>query len=289
MLRLYLLTRPDSSLTVTQRITDAIRARYRGVQIVWAVTAPSPAAYAQQVEDTMRTCNAALVVIEGEWLDSRSPSGLPWQSDPYDPVALAIQAAMRQKKLIVPLLVHGAIMPPESALAPHLAGFALHQAVTLREDPWFQTDLHKVYTQLNTQLSWRPASWLLLSTTIGGIVAFVLTNVFLLGLGQGASGANASSPLAAYTVIGILFEFVFAGFSFVSLVIALVLASQRKQIPWLITLIVMSLIAILLIIGSFAGGSQSSSFLAALIFLWQGMATVLYIIFALFGKRHEMV
>src|SRR5215468_7697665 len=110
MLRLYLLTRPDSSLTVTQRIADAIRARYRGIQIVWDVPAPSPAAYAQQVEATMRTCNAALVVIGQEWLYARSPSGLPWQSDPYDPVALAIQAAMWQKKLIVPLLVHGAIM-----------------------------------------------------------------------------------------------------------------------------------------------------------------------------------
>jgi hypothetical protein len=288
MLRLYLLTRPDSSLTVTQRITDAIRARYKGVQILWAVPAPSPAAYAQQVEDTMRMCNAMLVVIGQEWMDARSPSGLPWQSDPYDPAALAIQAAMRQKKLIVPLLVHGATMPPDGALAPHLAGFALHQAVTLREDPWFQTDLHKVYTQLNTQLGWRPASWLLLSTTIGVIVAFILTNAFILGLGNGASGATKSSPLAPYVVIGVLFEFVFVGFSFVSLVIALVLASQRKQIPWLVTLIVMSLIAILLIIGSVVGGSQSISFLAALI-LWQGIATVLYIIFALFGKRREMV
>src|SRR5262249_37891821 len=159
----------------------------------------------QQVEATMRTCNAALVVIGQEWLYARSPSGLPWQSDPYDPVELAIQAAMWQKKLIVPLLVHGAIMPPDGALAPHLAGFALHQAVTLREDPWFQMDLHKVYTQLNTQLSWRPASWLLLSTTIGVIVAFILTNVFILGLGNGDSGTNKSSPLAAYAVIGVLF------------------------------------------------------------------------------------
>src|SRR5262249_10612194 len=156
-------------------------------------------------------------------------------------------------KLIVPLLVHGATMPPEGALSPHLAGFALHQAVTLREDPWFQMDLHKVYTQLNTQLSWQPASWLLLVTTVGGIVAFILTNVFLLGLGQGKGTANESTPLAGYTVVGVLFLLVFIGFSFVSLVIALVLASQRKQIPWLVTLIVMAFIAVLLIIGAAVG------------------------------------
>jgi hypothetical protein len=286
MLRLYLLARPDSSLTVTERIADAIRARYRSVDIVWNVPAPSPAAYAEQVENKMRTCNAVLVVIGREWLNARSPSGLPWQSDPYDPVALAIQAAMRQKKLIVPLLVHGAIMPPDDALAPHLAGFALHQAVTLREDPWFQIDLHKVYSQLNTQLSWRPASWLLLSTTIGIIVTFSLTNVFIVGLARGASGISKSSPLAAYAVIGVLFLLVAIGFSFVSLVIAFVLATQRKQIPWVVTLTVMSLIAILLVIGGI--GSQSITFLAALL-LWQTIATVLYIILALFGKRREMV
>src|SRR5262249_14784973 len=155
-------------------------------------------------------------------------------------------------------------------LAPHLAGFARHQAVTLREDPWFQMDLDKVYTQLNTQLGWRPASWLLLSTTIGGIVAFILTSVFLLGLAEGASDTNKSAPLSAYLVIGMLFELVFIGFSFVSLVIAVVLASQRKQIPWLVTLIVMALVVILLIIGSVVGGSQSASFLAGL-GLWQGI------------------
>src|SRR5690348_2890287 len=104
MLRLYLLARPDSSLTITQRITDAIRARYRDVQIISAALSPSPAAYAQQVEDTMRMCNAALVVIGQDWMDASSPSGLLWLRDPYDPVTLAIQAAMRQKKLIVPVL-----------------------------------------------------------------------------------------------------------------------------------------------------------------------------------------
>src|SRR5260221_3407504 len=101
MLRLYLLARPDSSLTITQRVTDAIRARYRDVQIISAVSSPSPAAYAQQVEDTMRTCDAALVVIGQDWLSARSPSGLPWQSDPYDPVALALQAAARAKKTVL--------------------------------------------------------------------------------------------------------------------------------------------------------------------------------------------
>jgi hypothetical protein len=288
MLRLYLVARPDTSLIITQRITDAIRARYRDVQIISAATSPSPTAYAQQVEDTMRTCNAALVVIGQDWLEARSPSGLPWQQDPYDPVALAIQAAMRQKKLIVPLLVHGAIMPPDGALAPSLEGFARHQAVTVREDPWFQMDLDKVYSQLNTQLRWRPASWLLLSTTIGIILAFILTNVFIVGLGEGAKGATKGSPLAGFTVIGVLFEFVFIGFSVVSLVIAFVLASQRKQIPWLAAMILMAIVAIPLIVGSLAAGAQSVSFGAALI-LWQCVATVLYIIFALFGKRREMV
>jgi hypothetical protein len=288
MLRIYLLARPDSSLTITQRITDAIRARYRDVQIISADPSPNPAAYAQQVEDRMRTCNAALVVIGQDWLAAHSPRALPWQQDPYDPVALAIQAAMRQKKLIVPLLVHGATMPPDGALAPSLAGFARHQAVTLREDPWFQTDLDKVYTQLNTQLRWRPASWLLLSTTMGIILAFILTNVFIVGLGEGRAGATKGSSLAGFTVIGVLFEFVFIGVSVVSLVIAFVLASQRKQLSWLITWILMALIAIPLIVGSIAGGAQRIAFGAALI-LWQSVATVLYMIFALFGKRREMV
>src|SRR5260221_4307862 len=122
MLRLYLLARPDSSLTITQRVTDAIRARYRDVQIISAVSSPSPAAYAQQVEDTMRTCDAALVVIGQEWLSARSPTSLPWQSDPYDPVALALQPGLGQEKRDFSLFGQRPGMSPHSALAPKPRG-----------------------------------------------------------------------------------------------------------------------------------------------------------------------
>lgn len=279
MLRLYLLARPDSSLIMTQRIADALRARYRGVQIFWNPPAANPAAYAQQVELTMQICNAALVVIGTEWLGARSPNGLPWQSDAYDPVALGILAAMRQNKLIVPLLVHGAIMPPSNALAPQLAGFALHQAVTLREDPWFQSDLRKVYLQLNTQLSWRPASWLLLSTAIGCVISYILSLVILYPPdGVSFKTTTLTTPSArANFAIGVGFIFLDLACFFAAYVIAFVLAIQRKQIGWLIALILITLSGILVL--ALSGVTD--------LIAWQPVPVVFWIIFALFGKRRE--
>jgi hypothetical protein len=281
MLRLYLLARPDSSLIVTQRIADALRARYRGVEIYWDAPAANPVAYAQRVETTMQGCNAALVVIGPEWLGARSPNSLPWQSDPFDPIALGILAAMRQKKLIVPLLIHGAPMPPSGAFTPQLAGFALHQAVVLREDPWFQNDLRKVYLQLNTQLSWRPASWLLLSIAIGCLVSFILAEVIFSsssGISWSEKTITSSSGRAGFAV-GIAFIFLDLACFLAASVVAFTLAIQRKQVGWLIALILIMLSGIVVLVLSDVVN----------LLTWQPIPEVFWIIFALFGKRREAV
>jgi hypothetical protein len=281
LLRLYLLARSDSSLTMTQRIADALRAQYRGVEIYWDAPAANAVAFAQRVETTMQGCNAALVVMGPEWLGARSPNGLPWQSDPYDPVALGIVAAMRQKKLIVPLLIHGALMPPNGAFTQQLAGFALHQAVVLREDPWFQNDLHKVYLQLNTQLSWRPASWLLLSTAIGGVISFILAEVILsssTGIARGEKAIASVSSQAGFA-IGVAFIFLDVACFLTAYVVAFTLAIQRKQLGWLIALILITFSGILVLVSfDFTG-----------LVAWQPVPAIFWIIFALFGKRREAV
>lgn len=267
MLRLYLLGRPDGTLPVAQRIADLIRSRYRGAEIVWDVPAGDVAAFAKRVELTMQRCNVMLVIIGPEWLQARSPHGLPWQDDPFDPVALGLAAALRQKKLIVPLLVHGAAMPSASDLAPHFAAFVLHQGVVLRQDPLFLTDLQKAYAQLNTQLTWRPASLPLLLTAIGIVVSFVAALTF-----------NHRPYVGPHFVIAIVSILLSVALSFAALIAAFVLAIQRKQMGWLAGLIVLTLVGIAAVV------VEPAALLAL-----QLLSAIVIAVFALFGKRREMV
>lgn len=267
MLQLYLLARPDGTLPVAQRITDLIRSRYRGSEIVWDVQVGDAAAFTQRVEMTMQRCNAVLVIIGPEWLQARSPHGIPWQADPSDPVAVGLAAALRQKKLIVPLLVHGAAMPSTGDLAPHFAAFVLHQGVVLRQDPLFLTDLQKVYAQLNTQLTWRPASLLLLLTAIGVVVSFVAALTF-----------NHKPYVGPHFVITIVSILLSVALSFAALIAAFVLAIQRRQMGWLAGLIVLTLVGIVAVVVE-----------PAAILALQLLSAVVIAIFSLFGKRREMV
>jgi hypothetical protein len=276
-MQIYLLWRPDGTQAVTQRIADLIRSRYRA-EIVWDVPMPDSAAFAQRVETTMQPCNAVLVVIGPDWLRARSPRGLPWQDDPSDPVAVGLVAALRQKKLIVPLLVHGAAMPSAGDLTPQFAALVLHQGVVLREDPLFLTDLRKAYTQLNTQLAWRPASTLLLLTAIGSAVSTVASVAIALAIVSN-QGSLIGPPLVAL-IIAILLSL---ALSFSALIGAFVLAVQRKQPGWLAALIVLALVGIPALVAILAQQE------AAPIIAWQLLSAVVIAMLALFGKRREMV
>lgn len=276
MLHLYLLCRPDRTQTVAARITDQIRSRYRDAEIVWDVPFADATVFARHVETTMQRCNAMLVVIGPNWLQTRSPHGLPWQDDPADPVVLGLLAALRQKKLIVPLLVHGATMPSAGDLAPRLAAFVLHQGIVLREDPFFHTDLRKMYTQINTQLTWRPASTPLLLTAIGTFLTFAVSLVFALAYHNHISKDFLSyrGPLFVIFILTILLNLALC---FSALIGAFVLTIQRKQVGWLVGLIMLTLAGIALIV-------IQGNMLA-----WELPAILVITIFSLLGKRREMM
>src|SRR6185437_14103282 len=124
--------------------------RYRGVMLTRDVIGLSPQDYSQRVNTAMQPCDVVLVIIGPEWSLAVAPSGMRWQDDPFDPIAIEISTALRQGKLIVPLLVHGASMPASSELPIALSPFVLRQGIAVRGDPAFQGDMQKVYAQLNT-------------------------------------------------------------------------------------------------------------------------------------------
>jgi hypothetical protein len=171
------------------------------------------------------------------------------------------------------LLAHGASMPSADDLAPQLAAFVLHQAVLVRDDPYFLTDLRKVYSQLNTQLSWRPASIPLLLTVIGIVVTFAVAAVF--------DQKPIGGPRLVISIVAILLNL---ALTFSALIGAFVLAVQRRQRGWLAALIALTLASLLVVVGV-----VGQVVVSGVLFLWQTLAVVVIGLLALFGAHREMV
>lgn len=91
-----------------------------------------------------------LVMIGPAWL-SASRNGIRRLDDPDDFVRREIEAGLEAGKLVIPVLVGGALMPAEADLPPTLAGLSRRQAVVLSDAGW-RGDVERLVTTLRDLL-----------------------------------------------------------------------------------------------------------------------------------------
>ena len=76
-------------------------------------------------------CDVLLVLIGPMWLDIPNESGTRRLDDPNDFVRLEIASALKQKKIVIPVLFQDAGMPPEADLPADLGSLSRRQAVQI--------------------------------------------------------------------------------------------------------------------------------------------------------------
>ena len=86
--------------------------------------------FAAAIEAAVGACSVLLAVIGPQWLAAEGDAGRRLD-DPQDWVRLEIEAAIRRRVRVIPVLVDGARMPSASELPPSLQGLARRQAVAL--------------------------------------------------------------------------------------------------------------------------------------------------------------
>jgi TIR domain len=86
--------------------------------------------FAAALEAAVGACAVLLAVIGPQWLAGEGDAGRRLE-DPQDWVRLEIEAAIRRRVRIIPVLVDGARMPSASELPPSLQSLVGRQAVTL--------------------------------------------------------------------------------------------------------------------------------------------------------------
>lgn len=139
------------------RLADALEARLGPGSVFQDVETIAPGAnFEQAINTAVANCEVLIVLIGNTWASERAADGRARLDDPRDFVRLEVASALRARKPILPVLVEGASMPPESALPHDLRGLHQLQAIELSDSRW-DYDVGRVETAVQKLSRHAPA------------------------------------------------------------------------------------------------------------------------------------
>src|SRR5262245_59349 len=117
MAKIFISYRRADSASVSGRLYDRLSAKY-GYQNVFIDGDHIPAGvnFGAYIQDTLRQCSVALIMIGPHWLDVAAAGGARRLDDPQDWVRLEIETAFALGLTVIPILVEGASMPSAADL-----------------------------------------------------------------------------------------------------------------------------------------------------------------------------
>jgi formylglycine-generating enzyme required for sulfatase activity len=110
---------------------------------------PFGADFRKVISDEVNKCDAVLVIVGPQWLDSRDEYDNRRLDDPGDFVRIEIETGLkRDGTIVVPVLVDGASMPKAGNLPDSVRELAFKNAAAVRDDPDFHTDMTRLVNGL---------------------------------------------------------------------------------------------------------------------------------------------
>ena len=185
MNNIFISYRRDDSADVVGRIYDyleSVMGRERIFKDVHSIKLGVD--YSEAITKAIESCDVQLAVVGNQWLQGRRID------DVDDFVRLEIEAALRRDVTIIPVLVGGAQMPTEDELPDSLKPIVYRNAIKVRPDPDFITDMSRLTQSLegivsfdnpNAKRTRKALLWGALVLTL--VVAFVCIAIFYKGPG----------------------------------------------------------------------------------------------------------
>src|SRR5882672_9541654 len=90
--------------------------------------------FVRVLEEQVAQCHVLLAIIGKGWLDARDHQGARRLDKPDDFVRIEIASALKQDKLVIPVLVHDARMPRPDELPEDIRPLARRNAVRLTHE-----------------------------------------------------------------------------------------------------------------------------------------------------------
>ncbi len=284
MPRIYLLSRPGDANDLTDLLAERLRERYGAQNVIRGSQGQTISEYTQQATRDIQSSDVIVLILGSSWTTARDPDGVPLLWRPDDPIHIGLTLALGMRKLIAPTLDDGVNAPNASELPPDVRRLTQFQAFPVRAAPYFVNDLMVLVQQINTKLTWRPASiplavlaGLMLILT-GAFFEFVVREVLLGTIG-------AAEPIITVTVLlGILLYPIV-------MVSGITLATRRRHWPWSFALIGVSVLTLCAAVVVALFATTSTTTIPGVIVDAATpvplVATEVFLIFALFGPRRE--
>lgn len=149
MPRITVSYRRDDSAAITGRIFDRLVAHYgRDAVYMDVEVIPFGVDYRVHIDSVLKTSDFLLVIIGPRWAGSREEGGSRIQ-DATDPVRIEIEAAFRNGRTVLPVLVEGAKMPSPAQLPSTLADFPFINAAEVASGREFEHQISRVISYLD--------------------------------------------------------------------------------------------------------------------------------------------
>ena len=138
--RVFVNYRRRDTRHVAGRLRDLIVARFGEDSVFVDVESIEPGLdYVTAIDQAVGSCAVMLVLIGDQWLQVSDDQDLRRIDDPADRLRLEVEAGLRHRTRVIPVLVDSASMPKAKDLPTSLAPLARHQATRLRHES-FRSD-----------------------------------------------------------------------------------------------------------------------------------------------------
>jgi formylglycine-generating enzyme required for sulfatase activity len=152
MATIFLSYRRDDTAGVAGRIYDRLKAHFGLDDVFMDVDAiPFGADFRKHINKSLRRCKVALVLIGPRWAGEATGGGRRID-DETDPVRLEVEAALRRKLLVIPVLIDQTRMPGAADLPTSLTALAYRNGPTLSQGRDFDHHVNRLIRAIGSHL-----------------------------------------------------------------------------------------------------------------------------------------
>ena len=164
MATVFLSYRRSDTVDVAGRLSDNLRYKFGRGFLFRDVMSISPGdRFDSELETQLAAAKVALVLIGTTWLEELKKRLTEEKTDWH---RMEVATALRKGKRVIPVLLKGAMLPPEEALPEDLLQLTKCQAITIRDESW-SADADRLIDAIG-----RPYRWDLLALRI--VIALVV-------------------------------------------------------------------------------------------------------------------
>lgn len=144
MPRIFISYRKADSAASAEKIDRLLHDLYKRVNVLVNLVALPGETLEATVKKAIASCDVVLVIIGAQWLKILDSRGIPRLHNPDDLNRVEVETAIKTNRMIIPVLVDGAVMPSADELPPALRELATINGLVLRSEPDFGEDFKRL-------------------------------------------------------------------------------------------------------------------------------------------------